>query len=355
MKITGLQLIYIQFTLILSVVDIFLPSIIAKEAGPDAWISIILAFIFSIFLAWIYSNIANKIYPDNLTSYLIKKGIIGKIILGLYWYLYFILIITVLREFMELIRVFLPETPLFMIGILMQITVLYGLFSGTETMAKATEILAPLGILALVIVAGYALFKADFGYFKPFLAKGIKPAIKGSIEIINFFGDTLLLWFFAVNLYEKPEKLFRLLVLGYFIISIALFGGVLGIAVFGVKTTAKMELVALEMVRIVNIADFLKHLDSVMLGVWAIGGVLKLTFLYLSLTEILKALMDIKKIKINSLPIGVWALISAIYGFKNLGEYFSYLGELTYFTLIFSILVPFVLLLIISLPKGKKL
>ncbi|ABB14194.1 GerAB/ArcD/ProY family transporter [Carboxydothermus hydrogenoformans] len=355
MKITGIQLLFIQFILILSAIDIFMPSVIAKEVGPDAWLSIILAFIFSVFLAWIYAYIGCKIYPDNLTSYLKKRGTLGKAILFAYFYLYFILIITVYREFLELVKVFLPQTPLLVIGILMQLVIFYGVLSGTETMARATEILTPFGIFALILVAGYALTKADFGNFKPFLLRGIFPVIKGSIEIINFFGDTLLLWFFAINFYSKPEKLFRLLVVGYFFICIALFGGVLGVAVFGVKCAAKMELVALEMVRIVNIADFLKHLDSVMLGVWSIGGVLKLTFLYLGLAELFKAVINVKKAELHILPLSVLALISAIYGFENMGKYFSYLGELTYFTLIFSVLIPLLFVFFLFLTKNKKL
>jgi len=353
MKITGLQLFYMQVVIILSTVDVFLPSIIAKDSGPDAWLAILIAFIFGIFMAWIYGNILNKIYPDNMTTFLKKRGFAGKILLCLYFYLYFILTVVVMREISELMLVFLPQTPMLAISLLMQLVIFYGLFSGVATMAKATEVLAPIGIGALAIVAGYALTKTDFGNFKPILANGFFPVVKGSFDIINFFGDTLVLLFFAANLFDKPQKLFRIFILGYFVITIALLGGVLGIGVFGAKTAASMEMIALEMVRIVNIADFLKNLDSIMLGVWAIGGVLKLTFFYFGLLEILKVIANVKNIKLHALPLGIIGVMIALYGFKDLGEFFSYLGLLTYFTLIFSLLIPIIIVFRLrSLQKG---
>lgn len=283
-KISVKQLTYLIVTTVISTADVFLPSFVAIYAQQDAWISIIIAAIVSPLIFTIYYKLAMMFRDRILFAYIdeITGKVIGKIISALYLLFFLHTITLIVRELVEImINAFMPNTPPVVFYIAMMIPIAYTVSKGFLAITKLNELLFPFGMLLVGLVILFSIPKIDMSNFLPVLENGIKAPLMGTIPILSFMLESVIILFFFPHISGK-EKALKGGLSALLILSFSLSLGVLATGIFGAKTISNFQFTALEMVRSIKISDYLQRFDSLVMAFWIMGIYLKITlFMYL--------------------------------------------------------------------------
>jgi spore germination protein AB len=179
---------------------------IAKTAGYDAWMSIILSGLVIHILLWMMFKML-KITNGDMTS--IHTFVLGKKIgkiFSSFFILYFILFsVTVLRSYIEVVQVWMfPELRTFWFALVFLILVIYIVFGGFRTVAGIAffSIILPFYIAVLfVVIIPYA----DFTNLLPIFDHSVKDLLLASRDMtFTVVGFETLLFFYPFI--QNPEK-----------------------------------------------------------------------------------------------------------------------------------------------------
>jgi spore germination protein (amino acid permease) len=187
-KLKGINMISILIHATIGIRIITLPRDVAKYAKNDAWLSVI--FMYFVLLATAYSFYwIGSQYP-GLNYSQINEVVLGKIIGKIMVVVIGVYIISSiglsLRVFAESVRLFLLDrTPLNIIMTIMILTAMLCLKSGIKTISIIFDILLPALLFFVVFLITLPINAADPKNLLPVLHKGIKPVIRGAIEIVD--------------------------------------------------------------------------------------------------------------------------------------------------------------------------
>ncbi|SHF16545.1 spore germination protein KB [Caldanaerobius fijiensis DSM 17918] len=353
-KISNLQFVYLIIMLVLTTADVFPPSIIAALSGKDAWVAVILSTVTASLIMSLYITLGTMHQDKTImeySTYLLGR-VLGKMI-GLIYIGYFIYIgAIVLRELGEILRsAFLPTTPITAVLIIATALLCYGVYCGFEVITRVNEWLFFLGIGLLQIVIILAVPMADFSEYLPVFENGIMPSIKGAIVLLSYFGESVITLMIYPSIRDKSRTM-QAGIFSIFCLGVVLEMGTIAIAVFGVIGTSRMLYPALELVRMINYANFLQRLDATILAIWTAGIVLKLLLIMNTANTGVCQLVGLKDPKPTIIPIGLLILTLSELFFDNVTDVYYYLMNHFTYTLSVTIGIP-VLLFIVSLIKRQ--
>lgn len=160
--ISNRQFAFIVIIFISSTADIFLPSIMTKLAGRDAWLSIIVAALAASVIVLIQARLV-QCYPGEFSSQYTRKILgpyLGNLIIFLYIFIFFLLFIT-LAIIGELIQisgtVFLRTTPEIVLTMVISLAAAYAVFLGIEIIARMVEFAFIPGILIRLAIITFVV------------------------------------------------------------------------------------------------------------------------------------------------------------------------------------------------------
>ncbi len=347
-KISTRQLLFIIITFIISTSDIFLPSVVAGLAGRDAWISVFVASAEALVIAAVAVSLSLRFPQKTLVQICLK--VLGKwpgrllaliILIGFFLNL---AIFTVSQLGVILKVAFMPKTPLIIFNGTIVLIAAYAVYHGIETIGRLTELLMPLGIGMLILVGLMILPDVDFQNYRPFLEYGIGPVLSGSLRILSFLGEGVIIMMLMPYI-NKPQNVVRIIPLAILLLGFFLLVGVLAIGIFGASQTASLTFPALAMVRRIEIGNFLEHLDAIIMTVWISGIYIKLIVIYYICCIGFAQLANIKRYHTLIIPIGLIiatasvAWLNDIAGLVRLISY-SWTGQ----ALFYELMIPLVLL-----------
>lgn len=355
-KISVTQFFMLAVTFVISTSDVFLPAFVAQEAKQDAWISVIIATAGSLIIANMFLTLGNM-YPDKtLAEY--ACDILGKplgMLVGLS-YVYFFLAISwlVTSELEEIFVIsFNPDSPVIVYGIITILVAAYAVYCGLEVIARINEILLPLGILILLIIALINIPNMDMYKLLPVLYNGIYPPIKGAFLIQTWLTETVV--FLQILPYIKErQKIRKYLNLSILTLGGSLMVGILTITVFGVGMTAKLLFPALEYVRFARLGSFLQNLDISIMVVWISGIFVKIAFSYFAGALSLSQALGFKSYKNIIFPVGVLIIAMSCATATKLTNMLFFLKYiLPEYFVVMTTLIPLLLLIVAMLRKRK--
>lgn len=280
------------------------------EAKQDAWIVILISLLIGLGLVWLFTRLQSKLPAENIAE--ITQTAIGKVLgwpLGFLYFLMFTFNCTRnTSEFADLINMtFLQETPRTIIMIIFMAAMTYVLFLGIETFARVTEIILPLMVILIILIYLMVLVsgRMDFKELTPVLGNGIKPVLAAVYPVgINFpFGLAFLffqLWPYCLGLPGKEIRRTTLLAvfLSGLILTITL---IIIITTLGTNIAANATIPLLEVIKLINIGEFITNIDAVGVLMIFIGG------FYLGILNFFSAVLVFAKLfKINNYK---WVLI----------------------------------------------
>jgi spore germination protein len=187
-KLKGISMVSIIIHAMIGIRIVTLPRDVAKYAKNDAWISMIIMYFIILATACAFYWIGLQ-YP-GLNFSQINEVVLGKIIAKLIMIVIEIYVISSiglsLRVFAESIRLFLLDrTPINLIMIIMIVTVILCLMSGIKTVSIVFDLLLPVLLFFIIFLVSLPITAADPKNLLPVLHKGIKPVLRGAMEIVD--------------------------------------------------------------------------------------------------------------------------------------------------------------------------
>lgn len=356
-KISASQIRALVVTVVIGTGVLSLPSDIAGEMGNSGWLGILIGGLIST----IFVIIINKIFHLNPGREFEQVGVelLGSFLFKIYlivFLAYFILLLsTVIRDFSEVVKVYLLETTP------QEIVIITGLLAASYMARSEIEVLARMAVVIypIVLVIPLALFLvtlpvADYTNLFPLFTFNFSSLLRGVLAGLFSYGgyEFLLLSIPAV---ENQRETLKYSTQGMLtVIAIYLLMFVVSLAQYGIHQLRRGIWPSIAIVKEISLPGFfLENLDGIVVAAWTmvifatLGPVLH--FSGVVLKEILNA-GDHKYLILPLLPIIY--IISQYY--TNLPKFAKGMGRIIH---IFSILVLMAmpsLLLILALIKKRR-
>jgi len=356
-QISVFQLSLLVISVVASTIDIFFPSLIHQDAGPDSWISVIIATLATLVAIYMFLTLSLR-YPDKtLIQY--SCDILGKPlgkILGFIYIVHFLNIaIAINKDFSELyVTAFNEYAPELLYHIFMVLITAYAVALGLEVIARNNTILAIIGIGVLGLIVAINVPSLTLEYFRPILYHGLEPVIKGSVVVHGIMLDIVVaLQFIPFVKNKEKRKIKKYVLITTFLLGISLELGVLAIGLFG-PLTGLLVLPALEYTQLASLGVYLTNLEILILGIWIGGIFVKLSIFYYVIVLSIAQLFDLKSYRPMIVPVGIFIITFSTVLREQIGRFFYMLHYIDPVTgIIFGLMLPSILL-VISLIRGRN-
>ncbi|MBS4534756.1 endospore germination permease [Clostridium sp. D2Q-14] len=326
---------------------------IARAVKQDAWISIIISWVFAYVLIGMYVYIA-KLNPNKtLIEILIDifGKYIGRILSVLYLWYFLHLSSLIFRSYSEYISIVVfPETPRIFITAFSSVALVIGLKYGLETIARTSMIAFIIPPISIIIILLRSFKHMDITNIQPVLEYGMNPILKTSFGLLTFpFGEAIL-FLMIFTFVNKKEKILK-----SSFISIT-FVGVLLIII----SLMNIMVLGPEMI---NRNYFNLHRTSTVVPGAIIDPFITVSQLVLAAIQIwiciyslligITQLFNLNDYKPFVIPIVIISVSLSNWLYNNVAEMFRIAQEIyPYYAIPFQFIIP-IIILIISLIKQK--
>lgn len=337
--------------------------IISPEARQDVWIAVLIGLMGVLLLFLVFYRLY-EFYPDMLPTTFLRI-LLGKYLgwaVAFSYVLYSIFMSSlVLRAFGEIMVTFsYPETPLFVINLLLMIVMIYAVRQGIEVIGRTGEFLFIISILLTVLLT-LLLFlsgNVELKNLTPVLEKGIAPVIKVALTETLYvpFGELVV---FALLLpYVKKTKKMKLI-----IFSALFFSGMalaitktMDIAVLGPDLTEGSLLPTLDVIQSIDFLEYLQRLDVFFIILIVIGAFIKCLIFFFVAVSGSADLFNIQQPYKLAIPIGVCILIISLFMVNNVVELRTIGTQILplYIHLPFQVIIPIIVLIVAYIKNRGK-
>lgn len=289
-KISAWQYTAILTVNILSTAILLPPAFMARQAGRDAWVAIIISVAAGVLLAAVVTSLCSRFPELNLLQ--IGEKLLGTAagrLLGLLYSFFFILLAAkAIREFASFMATaFMPQTPVEIFSIIMVLACIYPVYQGLEVIGRLSEIIFPVIVFFLLLFL--ILMAPEFEVYAllPLLQSEPVSLLRGGFIFFAWVGQIFLLGMLYPHL-EEQDKAFKgaLVVLGTVLFFLAA-GSLVIEFIFGFPLSERFTFALLQFIRLVDIAVILERIDAVVIPIWVSGVFVKISFLlYLSVSSL---------------------------------------------------------------------
>jgi spore germination protein AB len=327
--------------------------IIAKTAGYDAWISVIIAGLFNHIIIWIMFKVVESINGDLVSVHTFILGNkVGKIISSVFT-IYFVLLATaVLRTYIEIIQVWMfPDLKTFWYAfgyLLATIYIIYGGFRTVTGIAFFCTILPSY----LVFTFAYTIPFSNFENILPIFDHKLRDIFWASRDMsLTYLGyETVMLYYPYIKNPEKSKKWAHLAILSTTILYTVLT--IITFAYFSEGQLEKTVWATLSMWKIVQM-PFVERFEYIGIANWNLIILPNICIALWCSSRILKRTVNIKQKK-GVILIALLCLVSL--SFFETRDQINWLNDLTgrigfYLNFIY---IPFLLVIVLIVKKVKK-
>ncbi|MFC5703093.1 endospore germination permease [Cohnella faecalis] len=336
-------------------------DLLAKGAGHDAWISVLVGMACGLLLLLLVFLPLHRLQPDGtLVDMLLRHfgKAIGGLVAAAYVVFFAYRALRNVRDFGELLNMNLySETPLAVTMLVLTATAAFTVYKGIEVLGRMVEVLVPwtivgyLFLFALIIGTGLL----DFNRLLPLLEEGWKPVWSAVPGVISLpFSEMVLFLMFWNHAGRSYSAIVKWSTLGFVVngLFITITNSVILAGLGPMAETA--ELPFLQLTNRIMIGGLFERMDPVISLLLFTGVFVKITAYYLGAVCALSRLFN-KKERLFLLPVGL-----AIYAGSFL--FHSYMEEvrvgaginaMLHFP-IFQIVIPVVLLAWIGIKLSLR-
>lgn len=355
-KISSRQALFINITLVIGTAWLGVAALVTAYAKQDAWISILLTTFLGLPIAWLIAKLGSLFPGKTLIEYLVDiLGYWPGKILGLLYLFWFVHICSIMvREYGTfLASVFLIDTPMMVIDIVVLLISAYIIRLGLEVLARTIEFFFPWIIFLVVSMFLLAIPEMELSRLLPVLDTNFIDIFKGSLSPTAWMGEIVTFAIFIPYL-AKPEKAMGIAIGAIiFLIGTFLLLVIGSLLTFG-SNIASINYPILNVARVINIAQTLDRLEPIIVIIWVTGGLLKIAIFYYVIVLGSAQWMSLKNYRPLIMPIGIILLTLSIAVVDNVLELNDFLAH--YWP--FYAIIPFefglpVMLFLIALIKRK--
>jgi spore germination protein KB len=356
-KISSLQMAILLYPTIVATIIISVPSILAKYAQNDLWISPIISSSIGFITVYCVYQL-HKRYP-NQTVIQYSEQILGRFpgkIVGLFFLLFYIHITgLILRSYSEfLITSFLYHTPSIVIMGTMVLLCAVAVYCGIEVLARIAQVFIPAFVLPLFIF--FLLLAPDYEFHRifPILANGILPPIKAAIVSNSWYSEIFLMSFLLPHVADikKGGKYGAITVLAVMLTLVSV--SLIVLFVLG-HTTSTKTYPLMAAGRYISIADFFENLESVAMAVWILGAFIKISVFYYSSALGLSQWLNLSDYRTVVWPLAILIMEFGFWTMPSQTTYIRFISiTLPFYGVIIQTLIPLFLLLAAVLWKKRN-
>jgi len=295
---------------------LFLPGTTTSFGHKDAWISIMIGSLAGIVITFIYGKVM-LLYPDitfvELTQYALGK-LVGTILLLLFLYYYFISSCFLLWDIGDFtVTQILPETPIHSIYILFLIPVLYGVRAGLETIARATEILAPWIFILLILLIAVLFPEYKYENLTPVFENGFIPILQGSYLMIGLPLVQFSIFLLITPSIKKGKSYLMPFIIGSVLGNLCtLLITISCILVLGAESTSRHTFPVYILGKKVTIGEFLQRIEIFIAIIWFLSIYVKLTLTTYGFIYGISNMLKLKNYQPLTFPFGLIMLAGVL-------------------------------------------
>lgn len=353
-----------QFTIliILGVIGdsiLIMPTLLAKSAKQDAWLSVLLAIFLGFITGGIFAGIANKLRRRRLFNLIrLNLGVwIGNVVIFLFLFEFYMCSLTLLSEMSQFMTTqLMPETPINAIIAVFILVIIIAYKYGVEAFARMGELLFPVFILLFLILFVLLLPQVEFANLRPIAAGGMGEIWRGAVmAFATAFSEMVVLLMLVPNV-TGSTSLTKPILTGYAIGGAILFVIVmLCVLVLGPNLMETKYYPTFVLAQKITIGHFLERLEAVMAFLWFISVFYKTLLIFFSLTSGMAELFQLKESHMLTIPLSMLLLVGTVAGTPNITAYNHILERYyTMFDIIFCIGIPLLLLVLFYLRDKPK-
>ncbi|GGH15264.1 GerAB/ArcD/ProY family transporter [Paenibacillus segetis] len=329
---------------------------IYQEAKHDAWLSVILAALFTHFVMWLIVHALSKYESTDLYGihYDLFGKVIGTLFSCIYMLYYLFTAIVIMRNYVDVIQAWIfPDLSPWLIAFLLAILTIYAGFGGIRVIIGMCMI-GFVVILFTVFLFTYSLKYAIWTQLLPIMESSAVDIIKGAIRM-NFsltgFEIMLLLYPYVTNK-EHTMRYSQLALLFVNVVYLVIM--VLSIVYFSSEQMLRSIWPSINMLKIVKY-PFLERLEFMVISVWmlmVLTGILLNTW---AITRGFKRMWNLNQKAMLLIVIALaFGITIAIHGHSAVKQVNYWLGN---GSVIFSYIYPILLsgiVIIVFKFRGRK-
>jgi len=335
-----------------------LVGFVSDITSQDTWFCVIIAFIVSLPIIWIFTTLAEKFPGKNIIEInnIVLGNVFGKIF-SLFYIFLFLQLTAVNTRIASTFVVgsIMPETPQLAIIIMFVFVCGYAARKGLETMTRYSVIFVIIVMIMLIFNSSLLIREMHFSNFLPFLTYPVKNYIQ-STHIITIlpFSDIFVFFMLFSNI-KNPQKLKKSVFWGLIIGAITLlFITTRDIAVLGPMIDIFAN-PSFEAVRLINISNFLTRMEIFYAIIWLFLLFFKISILFYVTTKAIAQIFNLSSYKQLVPIVGVIISCYALFIFKSSMESSYDVANISpFFQTFIQIILPLITLIVASSRGFKK-
>lgn len=356
-KITSLQMALLMYPTIVATAILAVPSLTAKYAQQDLWISPILASVVGIFTVYITSRL-NKLYP-NKTIIQMSENIMGKVpgkLITLF-FLFFYIHVTglIVRDYSEfLVGSFFFKTPITIISGSMVFLCALAVRGGIEVLGRVAQLFSPIFCIPLIILIILLIPEFRISNLSPILEGGFFPAMKGAIVPSGWFSEFFIMIFLLPFLNEKKKGM-KYGMVAVVVVMLTLVVVNLTVQLVLGTTTATKVYPLMNVSRYIGVGDFFEHLESISMAIWIMGAFVKISVFYYAVSSGIAQWFNLSDFRLVIWPVAILIVEFSFWSIPNIMEYsrFDFIA-FPFYAIFIQVIIPVFLLLIATIQKKRE-
>ena len=355
--ISGRQLVALVFTFIIATATLYLPSFVTHNAGQDGWISVLVAGVVGVIVVLVVTFVGLK-YP-KLTPIEYSEIILGKWLgkmVGLIFIVFYLHMTSIIiREVSSTVRSnILTGSSREIITIILFVISAYTVKKGLEVITRLNIIILMITFTAMFTCLVLLLKDINIELLSPVLSKGFMPVIKDSVSAAGWFGEVVSIAF-IIPFINKPKEARICSIIGVLWAAVTLaFLVALVIMIFGAELGSNLTFPTLEVVRFINISDYIQRAEIIFLVPWVLANIIKICFFYYITVLIISKYFKLNNSNTLVLPVGLLVFIMSLALFKNSINLTEFLDKAWgMYSLPIELGIP-IILLIIGAIRGNR-
>ncbi|MDF2962298.1 MAG: spore germination family protein [Paenibacillus sp.] len=355
-RISAFQMAFMIYIVIVATADLTQPASTYKFAGRDMWISIILSSLIGLLTVFIICRLG-KYYPKKSIiqfSGQIVGRVAGKVISFylLFYYLYITAIIT--RQYAEfIVSSFFIDTPLIVVIAGMILVCAYAVYCGLEVLGRASQIIVPVTIIFWLLLVILLIKDMHPKNMFPIMEEGFAPPLIGAVIPSSWFAHPFLITFLLPHITDQNKAMKWGIISVCFSMFILAVLNLTALLIFG-SVTGSLTFPVMNAVRYISVAEFLEHLESILMAIWVAGAFLKISVCYYVFVLGFAQWTNLPNYRALVLPFGLIITVFTIWIFPGVAEMSQYFTTIApFYDLSSKLLIP-ILLLIIAIAVKKR-
>ncbi|MFC7392129.1 GerAB/ArcD/ProY family transporter [Scopulibacillus cellulosilyticus] len=313
-KISTFQMGVIMYFMVGGTSTLLVPSIAAKYAGQDMWLSPVWSSLIgclNVFIAWqLY-----KIYPKT-TMIESSKIILGRI-LGFVFNFFFLFRLIydmsiIVREYGEFIHVFLSKTPLYILMGSLILVCSFAVLGGIEVIARCTQFFLPIVILFFFLMIIFIIPDLKPENMLPVMENGLKPSLKSALFINEWFVEFIYIAFLFPLLKNKKRALSWGSISVLTVMVTMVMANFVCLFLLG-DITEKYNFPVYTVASYISVADFVEHLDGIVMAIWILVGFCQLAMWFYALSLGVSQWLNLSEYRPVVLPLGLLIILFSIW------------------------------------------